>query len=94
MLREQLKPNLAVFILCGVDGLFDFLLPIVNIVVTYVCPSVHYAISSHAIRTASITTLSDAQPLNKLWNVIRNEMFGCRTMCTKHSKVIVLNRKE
>jgi len=96
MLREQLKPTLAVFILGTVDGLFNFLLPIVIIIVTYIHPFItQFQVMQFVLLPLQLCqTLSHSISYGMYNKEIRNEMFGCRTMCTKRSKVIVLNRKE
>ena len=94
-LREQLKPTLAVFILGGIDGLFNFLLPIVIVVVTYVHPFItQFQVVQFVLLPLQLCqTLSHSLSYGIYNKEIRDEIFGCRNICTKHSKVIVLNRE-
>ena len=96
-LQEQLKPTLSVFIVGGIDGVFNLLFVIVYVVETFydVTPLTHIYIIDFLWAPMQVCqSLSHALSYGIYRDEVRHKLFSWRRLCsTKRSKVIVLNRQ-
>ena len=97
ILREQVKPTLAVFRVGGIDAALDILIVLISVVASFLNPSSSATCTFIVITRFMVIPIQYIQSANHslVYNCdIREKMFDCIRMRNKRSKVMIVSHRE